>query len=125
MPEAVKAKINKLEEEDRLLGADVIVPTDDIAQKMKELFCEADYKNFMQFANDIQDEKIEKSTILQLEGDFTEKEARTKLHLFIKQYLKKYEADTLSVGDKRSMRIYLKDAISKNKRQKNGISNFA
>ena len=78
----------------------------------------------MKFAQEIEDETIEKGTILQLEGDFKDKEARTKLHQFIKQHLKKYEADTLSVGDQRSMRIYLKEGMGKNKRQKNGISNF-
>lgn len=51
---------------------------------MKEVMCEPDYKNFMKFAQQMEDETIEKSTILQLEGDFKEKEARTKLHQFIK-----------------------------------------
>lgn len=31
-------------------------------------------------------------------------------------YLKKYEADTLSIGEMRSMRVYLKDGVSKNKK---------
>lgn len=101
------------------------MPADDIQKKLKDVMCEKDHKNFIQFTHDIQDEKVEKSTILQLEGDFQDKESRTKLHQFIKQYLKKYEADTLAVGDQRSMRIYLKDGMGKNKKQKCGISNHA
>lgn len=100
------------------------MPDKDIEDKLKEVVTSSDHKKFMEFARDIQDEKIEKCTILQLDGDFQDKEARTKLHQFIKKYLKKYEADTLSIGDKRSMRVYLKDSMGKNKRQKNGISTF-
>jgi hypothetical protein len=37
-------------------------------------------------------------------------------------YLKKYETDTLSLGDKRVIRVFLKEGVSNKKRLKNNIT---
>ncbi len=55
-------------------------------------------------------------------GNYNDKEKRTKVHQFFKKFLKKYESDTLSEGQERKIRVFLKEGMGKNKRQKIGIS---
>jgi hypothetical protein len=40
---------------------------------LKNLLDGKDFKSFMKYANDLETENIEKSTILEFEGDFSEK----------------------------------------------------
>lgn len=113
-----------MEAQDKANDADLMVPTKEIAAKLKGVLEAADAKSFLKFTEEIENETTEKSTILQLQGDFGSKEKRSQVHQFFKKHLKKYETDTLSIGDQRSMRVYLKEGVSKNKRQKNGITNW-
>ena len=78
----------------------------------------------MKYANDLENEEIEKSTILEFEGNFSEKQKRTEVHNFFKKYLKRYDSDTFTPTPKegednsqlRMIRIFLKEGIGKNKR---------
>lgn len=44
------------------------------------------------------------------------------MHQFFKKRLPKYESDTLIKDDKRMVRVFYKEGMSKNKRVKMGIS---
>jgi hypothetical protein len=52
----------------------------------------------------------------EFEGDFSDKEKRSSVHAFFKKCLKKYESDTLSQGESRKIRVFLKSGFSGKKR---------
>jgi hypothetical protein len=84
--------------------------------KLREVLGNKDADSFMKFCNDVEDGVIEKSTIMEFEGDFSEKNKRTAVHTLFKASLKKYETDTLSLGELRKIRVFLKSGLGKNKR---------
>ena len=92
-------------------------------KSLTELVGEADAVKFLAFTKGVEEKSIEESTILDFSADFSDKVKRTEIHQFFKKYLKKWESDTLSIGDfgKRSIRVFFKKGMSKNKRQKNGM----
>jgi hypothetical protein len=92
--------------------------------KLKEIMGEEDSASFLKFTEELEAGTIENSTILEFAGDFSDKAKRSAVHAFFKSSLKKYESDTLSQGDSRKIRCFLKSGISKNKRQKVGITNW-
>jgi hypothetical protein len=84
--------------------------------KLRDVIGDKDADSFLKFVNDVQDGIIEKGTILEFEGDFSEKVKRTSVHQLFKASLKKYETDTLSLGESRKIRVFLKAGLGKNKR---------
>ena len=101
-----------------------MVPSEEIGEKLKALLGDADAAAFVEFTKDIEAGTIENSTILCFDGDFSEKQKRTEVHQFFKQWMKKYETDTLSLGETRRIRVFLQSALGKNKRAKNSISTW-
>lgn len=73
----------------------LLIPNEEIMTQLREIVGEEDAKSFLEFAEDIQNEKIENSTILVFKSPFTEKAKRTAVHQLFKRVLKKYESDTL------------------------------
>ena len=92
--------------------------------KLKEILGDEDSASFLKFTKDLEAGTVENSTILEFVGDFSDKVKRTAVHQFFKSSLKKYESDTLSQGESRKIRCFLKSGISKNKRQKVGVTNW-
>ena len=83
------------EEQDEFEENNLLIPNEEIMTALKEVVGEEDAKAFLEFAEDIQNEKIENSTILVFKSAFTEKAKRTAVHQLFKRMLKKYESDTL------------------------------
>lgn len=102
-----------------------MVPTEEMMTKLTEILGEKDAQAFLKFTQDIEAGTIENSTILEFEGDFSDKIKRTAVHTYFKSSLKKYESDTLSMGESRRIRCFLKAGLSNNKRQKNKITNWS
>ena len=46
------------------------------------------------------------------------------MHKFFKSSLKKWESDTLIVGERKSIRVFFASGMSKNKKQKNNINRW-
>jgi hypothetical protein len=125
LPANVVEKLESNDKKDMLEQNNLTIPNEQMMEKLKEIMGEKDAECFLQFAKDIEDVKIENSTILEFAGDFSDKIKRTAVHQYFKASLKKYESDTLSVGDSRKIRCFLKAGFSNNKRMKNNITNWS
>jgi len=116
LPQSVIDKLEKVEAEDKVMENDLMVPNEEAVEKLKGIVGDEAAEAFVRFAEDIEAGKIENSTILTLDGDFSDKQKRTDVHHFFKQSMKKYESDTLSLGEMRKIRVFFKEGVSKNKR---------
>jgi hypothetical protein len=56
------------------------IPNDETIQKLKDVLGEKDCESFLKFVNDLEDGVIEKGTIVEFEGDFSDKGKRTAVH---------------------------------------------
>ena len=116
--------MERLDQQDKEQENDLTVPNDSIIKNLTEIVGEADAQKFLEFAQELDAGSIELCTQLDLDSDFSEKSKRTEFHQFFKRHLKKYESDTMSIGDNiRRIRVFLKSGLSKNKRQKLNINN--
>jgi hypothetical protein len=124
LPESVQQEMQKIETQDKEEENDLTVPNETILGNLKEIVGESDTQKFLKFAQDLEAGSIELSTQLDLDSDFSDKAKRTEFHMFFKRHLKKYESDTVSIGDDiRRVRVFLKSGLSKHKRQKLNINN--
>ena len=96
LPKNVVEKLEKIDEVDLQEQNNLLIPSDEIMIKLKEIMGEQDSASFLKFTKEIEDGKIENSTILEFAGDFSDKAKRSAVHAFFKSSLKKYESDTLS-----------------------------
>ena len=113
-----------MEKQDEFEENNLLIPNEEIVTALKGVVGEEDANSFLEFAQDIQNEKLENSTILVFKSAFTEKAKRTAVHMLFKRMLKMYESDTLEQGEARYIRVFLKSAFSKNKRAKNNITTY-
>jgi len=60
----VLAQLEEVEAQDKANDADLLVPTKEIAAKLKGVLEAADAKSFLKFTEEIENETTEKSTIL-------------------------------------------------------------
>ena len=116
LPQSVQDKLNNVEATDKMMKNDLMVPNEETIEKLKAILGDKDTQAFVQFAKDIEAGTIESFTILTFDGDFSDKLKRTAVHQFFKASMKKYETDTLSLGEMRKIRVFYKSGISKNKR---------
>lgn len=56
------------------------VPSKENFENLKEVLDQIDADDFYQFTIDLQEEKIEKSSIMLFKGNYNDKEKRTKVH---------------------------------------------
>ncbi len=56
------------------------VPSKENYENLKEVLDQIDADDFYQFTIDLQEEKIEKSSIMLFKGNYNDKEKRTKVH---------------------------------------------
>lgn len=108
--------MNKIDQDDKDQENDLEIPNEQIIGEMTTILGKGDTDKFVKYCQDLLSGDIEKCTILDFDSDFCEKEKRTQVHQFFKRCLKKYETDTLSVGERRTIRVFLKTGVSKNKR---------
>ena len=117
LPEDIQKKLQQIEEDDSRLENDLMVPNAEITEGLKKILGDKETERFVQFCKDLDTGAIEQSSIHDFEGNFADKARRTEVHQFFKRCLKKYETDTLSVGDDiRTIRVFFSKAVSKKKR---------
>lgn len=80
LPESVKQELKKIEEADRQEQTDLVVPKAETISKLRELMGDADTDKFVEFCSQIESKSIEESTVLDLSGDYSDKEKRTEVH---------------------------------------------
>jgi hypothetical protein len=124
LPDSVVQKLEKIDEQDLLEQNNLLIPTEKMMEELKAIIGEKDAASFLKFTQDLEAGTLEPSTILEFEGDFSDKEKRTACHAYFKSSLKKYESDTLSFGELRKIRCFLKSGMSNKKRQKIGVTNW-
>lgn len=124
LPANVKAQIEEMEAKDKEEQNDLLIPTEEMILRLGEIVGDEDAESFKTLTENLQNGTVEQSTILTFQSDFSDKQKRTDCHQFFKRYLKKYESDTLSIGESRRIRVFLKSGVSKNKRTKNNITNW-
>lgn len=95
LPQEVKDKLLSLDQQDEREENNLLIPNEETMTQLTAVVGEEDAKAFLEFAEDIQNDKIENSTILVFKSDFKEKQKRTEVHQLFKRMLKKYESDTL------------------------------
>ena len=94
------------------------MPPKAVLEELEAIVGKDDADAFAKFAEDLESGELSKDALLDFKGDFSDKQKRTSTHKFFKANLLRYESDTLQVDDKRMVRVFLHEGLSKNKRQK-------
>lgn len=89
--------------------------------KLKAILPDNEFKRFRTYLERLIEGSVEKQEVLTFEETIEDKVQRSQVHLFFKTETTIFETDTVSQGDQRLIRVFLKHALSMNKRRKLNI----
>lgn len=101
------------------------MPPKALIEELEAIVGKEDADAFVEYATGLDSGKLAKDALLDFKGDFSDKQKRTNTHKFFKAHLLRYESDTLQLDEKRMVRVFLHEGMSKNKRQKQGITSHS
>jgi len=90
--------------------------------QFSKLVSEKEFARFQEYLQNLNEGAIEKSSLFTFDESIDDKNIRSQIHLLFKQ-TENFETDTLMEGDSRRIRVFLKHALSANKRKKMNIIN--
>ena len=100
----------------------MIALDEDKMNELKKLFREDDLTRFQEYLEGVNEGAIEKSSVFTCDENVEDKGRRSAIHVLFKS-TPIFETDTLMEGDSRRIRVFLKNALSQNKRRKLNIIN--
>ena len=81
---------------------------------------ESDFVRVKDYIERLKEGSLEKIEVFVFETEITDKVTRSKIHMFFKNETSIFETDTLQ-GSQKLIRVFLKHALSSNKRRKLNI----